>query len=55
MPASAFGRSEVLLLGGRSGVGKTSVGYAASEKLQAARVVHCLIDGDNLDAAFPSP
>jgi gluconate kinase len=49
------GRVEVLLLGGRSGVGKTSVGYEVSELLQAAGVAHCLVDGDNLDAAHPRP
>lgn len=43
----------VLLIGGRSGVGKTSVAAEASELLQAAGVAHCLIDGDNLDAAYP--
>ena len=46
---------EVLLLGGRSGVGKTSVGFEVSAQLQAAGVGHCLIDGDNLDAAYPKP
>jgi Cdc6-like AAA superfamily ATPase len=44
---------QVLLLAGRSGVGKTSVAAEVSELLQAARVAHCLIDGDNLDAAYP--
>jgi len=43
----------VLLIGGRSGVGKTSVAAEASELLQAAGVAHCLIDGDNLAAAYP--
>lgn len=43
----------VLLIGGRSGVGKTSVAAEASEVLQGAGVAHCLIDGDNLDAAHP--
>lgn len=46
---------EVLLLGGRSGVGKTSVGFEVSAQLQAGGVAHCLIDGDNLDAAYPKP
>lgn len=44
---------QVLLVAGRSGVGKTSVAAEASELLQAAGVAHCLIDGDNLDAAYP--
>ncbi len=44
---------EVLLIGGRSGSGKTSVGYEVSDQLQAAGVSHCLIDGDNLSGAYP--
>jgi hypothetical protein len=34
-------------------VGKTSVGNEASEQLQAIGVAHCVVDGDNLDAAYP--
>lgn len=49
-PADAV---QVLLIGGRSGVGKTSVAAEVSQLLQAAGVAHCLIDGDNLDAAHP--
>lgn len=51
-PADAL--DEVLLIGGRSGVGKTSVAFEVSELLQGADVAHCLIDGDNLDAAYPT-
>jgi len=50
---SADDLDEVLLIGGRSGVGKTSVAFEVSELLQVAGVAHCLIDGDNLDAAYP--
>jgi len=50
-----LGVTDVLLLGGRSGAGKTSVGWEISAQLQATRVAHCLIDGDNLDQAFPAP
>ena len=46
---------EVLLIGGRSGVGKTSVGHEVSELLQVAGVWHCLVDGDDLSAAHPKP
>lgn len=46
---------EVLLIGGRSGVGKTTVGYEVSAQLQTALLAHCLIEGDNLDQAFPAP
>ena len=45
----------MLLLAGRSGVGKTSVGYEISELLAAAEVAHVLVDGDNLSAGYPKP
>jgi hypothetical protein len=45
----------VLFLGGRSGVGKSSVGYEIHENLSAVGVRHCLIEGDNLDLAYPPP
>jgi hypothetical protein len=47
--------SEALFLGGRTGAGKTSVGYEIHAQLSKARVRHCLIDGDNLDMAYPPP
>ncbi len=47
--------AQLLLIGGRSGVGKTTVANEVSEQLQAAGVAHCVIDGDNLDAAHPKP
>jgi ABC-type glutathione transport system ATPase component len=48
-------RSEAVILGGRSGAGKSSVGYEIHAQLSAADVRHCLIEGDNLDMAFPPP
>jgi len=47
--------SEVLLIGGRSGVGKSSVGAELHAQLSAAGIRHCLIEGDNLDLAYPPP
>jgi gluconate kinase len=47
--------NEVLLLGGASGVGKTSVAAELHVQLSAARVRHALIEGDNLDLAWPAP
>lgn len=44
-----------LLIGGRSGVGKTTVSYEVSEILRHHDVEHVLVDGDNLDAAHPKP
>ena len=49
------GRSEALLIGGRSGTGKSSVGNEIHTQLSAAGVQHCLIEGDNLDLAYPPP
>jgi hypothetical protein len=48
-------RSQALFLGGRSGVGKSSVGNEIHAQLSAAGVRHCLIEGDNLDLAYPPP
>jgi hypothetical protein len=47
--------TEVLLIGGRSGVGKSIVGGEMHAQLSAAGVRHCLIEGDNLDLAYPPP
>jgi Adenylylsulphate kinase len=46
---------DVLLIGGRSGAGKTSVALEVSAQLQALGVPHCHVEGDNLDAAYPKP
>jgi hypothetical protein len=46
-------RTEALFIGGRSGVGKSSVGNEIHAQLSTARVWHCLIEGDNLDLAYP--
>jgi hypothetical protein len=48
-------QAEVLLIAGRSGVGKTTVGWEISARLQSEGVAHCLIEGDNLDQAHPAP
>ncbi|MEV5981189.1 hypothetical protein [Streptomyces sp. NPDC052114] len=50
-----MGNSEVLLIGGRSGVGKSSVGLEVAALLRAADVGHALIEGDLLDAVHPAP
>ena len=47
--------TEVLLIGGRSGVGKSTAGWEVSRQLQAAAVPHCFIEGDNLDQVYPAP
>ncbi|MET3769235.1 shikimate kinase [Marisediminicola sp. UYEF4] len=45
----------ILLLGGRSGVGKTSVGHEIHAQLMRRGVRHALIDGDYLAMAHPAP
>lgn len=47
--------SEVLLIGGAAGVGKTSVGWEVSAQLSRLRVAHWHLEGDVLDAAWPRP
>ncbi|MFJ2768787.1 hypothetical protein [Streptomyces sp. NPDC087300] len=47
--------AEVLLIGGRSGVGKSSVGWEVAAQLRAADIAHALIEGDLLDAVHPTP
>ena len=42
-------------MGGPSGVGKTSVGFEMHAQLRADDVAHCVIDGDFLDLAHPTP
>jgi hypothetical protein len=48
-------QTQVVLIGGRSGTGKSTVGYEMHAQLSAAGVRHCLIEGDNLDMAYPAP
>lgn len=48
-------RSQVLFIGGRSGVGKTTVAAAVFDLLARSGVRHCLIEGDNLEMAHPTP
>jgi len=47
--------SEVLLIGGAAGVGKTSVGWEVSVQLSRLGVAHWHLEGDVLDAAWPRP
>lgn len=46
---------EVLLIGGASGVGKSSVGWEVSSQLNRLAVAHWHLEGDVLDAAWPRP
>ncbi|MCL8011655.1 hypothetical protein [Streptomyces sp. AS02] len=47
--------TEALLIGGRAGVGKTTVGWEVSARLRAARVAHAVIDGDFMGYVHPAP
>jgi hypothetical protein len=46
---------QILLLGGASGTGKTTVGWELSAILEQRCVDHCVIDGDTLGHIFPAP
>ncbi|KUO15616.1 ATP-binding protein [Streptomyces dysideae] len=47
--------AEVLLIGGRAGVGKTTVGWEVSARLRGAGVAHAVIEGDFMGAVHPAP
>ncbi|MFI5659042.1 hypothetical protein [Streptomyces sp. NPDC051684] len=47
--------AEALLIGGRTGVGKTSVAWEVSALLRAAEVPHCVLEGDYLGQVHPAP
>lgn len=47
--------TDVVFIGGRSGIGKTSVAAEMIRQLAAARIQHALIEGDNLGQAYPEP
>ncbi|MCL2515006.1 MAG: AAA family ATPase [Microbacteriaceae bacterium] len=47
--------TEVLFIGGRAGVGKSTVALEVSQLLARADVRHAVIEGDNLDQAHPMP
>jgi hypothetical protein len=46
---------EVLLIGGRAGVGKTTVGWEVSARLRGAAVSHAIIEGDFMGQVHPAP
>ncbi len=47
--------SEVVFIGGRSGVGKSTVAFALHDLLTLKQVRHAVIEGDCLDLAYPAP
>lgn len=48
-------RAEVLLVGGRSGSGKTTVAWEVSVLLRAAGIAHAVIEGDFMGQVHPAP
>jgi cytidylate kinase len=46
--------TDLVLIGGRAGVGKTTVAFEMHAKLGADCVQHAVIEGDNLDMAYPT-
>nr|WP_208012504.1 ATPase [Cellulomonas shaoxiangyii] len=48
-------RTHLLLVGGRAGVGKTTVASAVHDLLTARDVPHAVVEGDALDLAHPAP
>ena len=49
------GHSELLLIGGASGVGKSATAFALHDLLSAQNVQHAVVEGDALDLAYPAP
>ncbi|MFI8200250.1 hypothetical protein ACIF6K_27645 [Streptomyces sp. NPDC085942] len=47
--------AEVLLIGGRAGVGKTTVGWEVSALLRSEAVAHAIVDGDFMGQVHPAP
>ncbi len=47
--------AHMLLIGGRSGVGKSTVAFVLHDLLSARGVKHAVIEGDALDLAYPAP
>lgn len=47
--------TELLLISGRSGVGKSSAAFALHDLLAAEGVKHAVIEGDSLGLAWPAP
>jgi gluconate kinase len=46
---------EVLLIGGRSGIGKSTVSWEVTSRLRDLGVAHAFLEGDCLDQVHPAP
>lgn len=47
--------TDVLFIGGRSGSGKSTIGWACHQLLAEKMIMNALIEGDTLDQAWPQP
>lgn len=47
--------AEALLIGGRAGVGKTTVAWEVSAQLRASVIAHAVIEGDFMGQIHPAP
>ncbi|MFG3207317.1 AAA family ATPase [Streptomyces sp. NPDC048192] len=47
--------AEVLLIGGRAGVGKSTVAWEVSARLRATAIPHAIIEGDFMGQVHPAP
>ena len=47
--------SQVIFIGGRSGVGKSAAAFALHDLLSEQDIRHAVVEGDALDLAHPSP
>ena len=55
LASDAMTAIQILLIGGASGTGKTTVCWEISAILEHRGVAHCVIDGDTLGHTFPAP
>ncbi|MDT0343653.1 ATP-binding protein [Streptomyces litchfieldiae] len=46
---------DALLIGGRAGVGKSTIGWEVSAQLCAAEVAHAIVEGDFMGQVHPAP
>lgn len=53
--AAAVADAEALLIGGRAGAGKSTIGWEVSAQLCAVNVAHAIIEGDFLGQIHPAP
>lgn len=53
--SASMNHAEALLIGGRAGVGKTTVAWEVSALLRARQVPHAVVEGDYMGQVHPAP